>query len=79
MNWLQKGESLTGHVLTHANPADLCTKVLPGGQKHDGLVSLVIGIWWIYWKQTINDTRYAPSMRGAIYEYKSLNICILQT
>lgn len=36
------GECLTGHVPTHANPADLCTKVLPGGQKRDGLVSLVI-------------------------------------
>ncbi len=29
------GECLTGHVSTHANPADICTKLIPGGQKHD--------------------------------------------
>jgi hypothetical protein len=27
------GECLTGHVSTHDNPADICTKVIPGGRK----------------------------------------------
>ena len=36
------GESLTGHISTHDNPADLGTKVLPGGHKRTGLVSLVL-------------------------------------
>ena len=36
------GESLTGHVSTHDNPADLTTKILPGGRKRDHLTSLVL-------------------------------------
>jgi hypothetical protein len=36
------GESLTGHVSTHENPADIATKVLPGGQKRDHLTGLVL-------------------------------------
>ena len=30
-----KGESLTSHVSMHDNPADLCTKIIGGGQKCD--------------------------------------------
>ena len=30
------GECLTGHLSSHDNPADLCTKILPGEQKRDG-------------------------------------------
>ena len=33
------GESLTGHVPTLKNPADLCTKVIPGGAQRDYLVT----------------------------------------
>jgi len=29
------GESLTGHISTHENPANVATKDLPGGQKRD--------------------------------------------
>ena len=36
------GECLTGHVSTHKNPADLCTKVVPGGMKRDFLISLIL-------------------------------------
>jgi hypothetical protein len=36
------GESLTAHIPTAVNPADLCTKVLSGGQKRDGIVGLVL-------------------------------------
>ena len=36
------GESLNAHVLTHHNPADICTKVLPGGKKRDFITSLVL-------------------------------------
>ena len=36
------GESITGHVSTHKNPADIATKVLPGGQKRDGLVGMLL-------------------------------------
>jgi Reverse transcriptase (RNA-dependent DNA polymerase) len=36
------GEILTAHVSTHENPADICTKVLPGGAKRDYLISLIL-------------------------------------
>ena len=36
------GESLTGHVLTAENPADLATKIIPGGQKREHLVSKLL-------------------------------------
>ena len=36
------GESLTAHIPTEENPADVCTKVLPGGTKRDHLLSLVL-------------------------------------
>ena len=36
------GESLTGHVLSTKNPAGLCMKFIPGGQKHDYLIDLVL-------------------------------------
>ena len=36
------GECLTAHVPTDQNPADICTKVLPGGRKRDHLISLVL-------------------------------------
>ena len=36
------GECLTGHVSTHDNPADICTKVIPGGRKQDHLVGLLL-------------------------------------
>jgi hypothetical protein len=36
------GEILTAHVPTNQNPADICTKVLPGGAKQDYLISLLL-------------------------------------
>ena len=36
------GECLTGHIPTNENPADLATKVLPGGQKRNHLISLIL-------------------------------------
>ena len=36
------GESITAHVSTHFNPSDICTKVLPGGNKRDNLVGMVL-------------------------------------
>ena len=36
------GESLTCHVSTHDNPADLATKVVPGGQKRNSLVAMLL-------------------------------------
>jgi hypothetical protein len=36
------GECLVGHVSTHDNPADICTKLIPGGQKRDHLVGLIL-------------------------------------
>jgi len=36
------GESLTGHISTHDNPADICTKIVGGGQKRDHLVGLLL-------------------------------------
>ena len=35
-------ECLTGHIPSQNNPADLCTKVIPGGQKRNHLVSLIL-------------------------------------
>jgi Reverse transcriptase (RNA-dependent DNA polymerase) len=36
------GECLVGHVSTNDNPADICTKIIPGGQKRDHLVGLIL-------------------------------------
>ena len=36
------GESITAHVRTELNPADLCTKILSGGQKREGTIGLVL-------------------------------------
>ena len=36
------GESLTGHISTHENCADLATKIVPGGAKRDHLVGMVL-------------------------------------
>jgi hypothetical protein len=33
------GGCVTAHILTHDNPADICTKIIPGGQKRDYLVT----------------------------------------
>ena len=39
------GESITAHIPTECNPANLATKVMPGGQKRTGCISLVL--WWL--------------------------------
>ena len=36
------GEMLTGHIRSENNPADLCTKVIPGGQKRTHLLNLIM-------------------------------------
>eukprot|EP00978_Attheya_sp_CCMP212_P034677 scaffold146550_cov30-Attheya_sp.AAC.1 len=36
------GESITAHVRTEFNSADLCTKILSGGQKREGTIDLVL-------------------------------------
>jgi hypothetical protein len=36
------GECLTAHVRSEDNPADLCTKIMAGGQKRDRLVDMVL-------------------------------------
>lgn len=36
------GESLTGHVRSENNPADICTKIIAGGVKRDHLTSQIL-------------------------------------
>ena len=36
------GELLTTHIPTARNPADLCTKIIPGGVKRNDLVSMIL-------------------------------------
>jgi hypothetical protein len=36
------GESIIGHVPSFDNPADICTKVLPGGQKWNHFIRLIL-------------------------------------
>jgi hypothetical protein len=37
------GESLTGHISSEENPADLCTKIMaPGGTKRDRLTEMIL-------------------------------------
>jgi hypothetical protein len=36
------GESIIGHVPSVANPADICTKVVVGGQKRNRLIRLLL-------------------------------------
>ena len=35
-------ECITGHVPAKMNPADLCTKVIPGGMQQDSLVTQIL-------------------------------------
>jgi hypothetical protein len=39
------GESIIGHVPSVDNPADICTKVVPGGQKRNHLIRLLLHDW----------------------------------
>jgi hypothetical protein len=36
------GESLTGHIHSEDNPADICTKVIAGGAKRDKLTDCIL-------------------------------------
>jgi len=36
------GECLTGHIASMDNPADICTKIIPGGQKRNHLFRLIL-------------------------------------
>jgi hypothetical protein len=36
------GESLVTHVRSEDNPADICTKIIPGGQKRDKLTGMIM-------------------------------------
>jgi hypothetical protein len=36
------GESIIGHVPSVENPADICTNVVPGGQKRNHLIRLLL-------------------------------------
>ena len=38
------GECLVGHVSSHDNPADICTKLIPGGRKRDHLIGLILNL-----------------------------------
>jgi hypothetical protein len=35
-------ESIFGHIPSVNNPADICTKAVPGGQKRDHLIGLLL-------------------------------------
>jgi hypothetical protein len=36
------GESLTAHIRSEDNPADICTKVIAGGAKQDRLTNMIL-------------------------------------
>jgi hypothetical protein len=36
------GESIIGHIPSVNNPADICTKAVPGGQKRDHLIGFLL-------------------------------------
>ena len=36
------GESVMSHIRSEDNPADICTKVIPGGHKRDSLVDMIL-------------------------------------
>ena len=41
---------LTGHVSIHDNPVDIYRKIIPGCQKHDQLIGLILynlGVLWV--------------------------------
>jgi hypothetical protein len=60
------GECLVGHVSTNDNPADICTKIIPGGQKRDHLVGLILYIYtnlFIHvYPRTVSRTRHFMSL-----------------
>jgi len=56
------GECLTGHVAIVENPADLATKLIPGGQKRDYLIEKLLFDICDYWS---GDERF-PTSASAI-------------
>jgi hypothetical protein len=36
------GEAMTSHIRSEANPADICTKLIPGGVKRDRICSMIL-------------------------------------
>jgi hypothetical protein len=40
--YVAMGESIIGHMPSVDNPADICTKVVPGGQKRNHLIRLLL-------------------------------------
>jgi hypothetical protein len=36
------GEAITAHVRSEKNPADICTKIIPGGMKRDSLTRMIL-------------------------------------
>ena len=42
MQLVAMDECLTGHVASVENPADLATKLIPGGQKRDYLIEKLL-------------------------------------
>jgi hypothetical protein len=36
------GEALTAHIRSEDNPADICTKLIPGGEKRNRLANLIL-------------------------------------
>ena len=39
------GEVLTAHVRSDDNPADMCTKIIPGGIKRDRIVDQILNYY----------------------------------
>jgi hypothetical protein len=57
------GESLTGHVRSEENPADICTKVIPGGMKRESLTRMIL----YNAREDVSDTIvYRPNKRRKI-------------
>jgi hypothetical protein len=59
------GECLTTHIRSEDNPADLCTKIMPGGQKRDRLVDLVLHYSNSSTVSSVKTTVSVKVLRGA--------------
>jgi hypothetical protein len=40
------GKSIIGNVPSFDNPADICTKIFPGGQKRNHLIHLLLHFFY---------------------------------
>jgi hypothetical protein len=79
------GESIIGHVPSVDNPADICTKVVPCGQKRNHLIhlllhdlcDLIVFLIILLSEEVYDSWRFPCCMGNYIHNHMEWNVCAL--